>query len=237
MWGYIKRLFKVWMQGGLRNFLDICRMDWNGIIDGMIVGFSASVPLGPIGVLCIQRTLQRGRLSGFVSGLGAAFSDTLYAVIAGFSLSFIVVFIEEQFFWIQIFGAAILILLGVHIFRSNPAKQLRRQRQGKSSYLQDFISTFLLTISNPLAIFLFIAFFAGFGVVDPKSGIVGQLVLIVGVFLGATAWWLILTSIVALFRQKVNLRRLFWINKIAGSAIIVLVIIGLVVWLIRTLVV
>src|SRR5690554_1789953 len=129
-------------------------MTWSGILEGMIVGFSASVPLGPIGVLCIQRTLQRGRLAGFFSGLGAAVSDTIYAVIAGFSLSFIVAFIEEQIFWIQIFGAVILFLLGAHIYRSNPAVQLRRQRRSKSSYLQDFVSTFLLTISNPLALFL-----------------------------------------------------------------------------------
>lgn len=208
-------------------------MTWSGIFEGMIVGFSASVPLGPIGVLCIQRTLQRGRLAGFFSGLGAAVSDTIYAVIAGFSLSFIVAFIEEQIFWIQIFGAVILFLLGAHIYRSNPAVQLRRQRRSKSSYLQDFVSTFLLTISNPLALFLFIAFFAGFGVVAPNSGLAGQLVLILGVFLGATTWWLLLTSVVGLFRQAVNLRRLYWINKIAGATIIVLVLVGLVVWLFR----
>lgn len=208
-------------------------MTWSGIFEGMIVGFSASVPLGPIGVLCIQRTLQRGRLAGFFSGLGAAISDTIYAVIAGFSLSFIVAFIEEQIFWIQIFGAVILFLLGAHIYRSNPAVQLRRQRRSKSSYLQDFMSTFLLTISNPLALFLFIAFFAGFGVVAPNSGLAGQLVLILGVFLGATTWWVLLTSVVGLFRQAVNLRRLYWINKIAGATIIVLVLVGLVVWLFR----
>jgi threonine/homoserine/homoserine lactone efflux protein len=209
-------------------------MDWKGIIDGMIIGFSASVPLGPIGVLCIQRTLQRGKLSGFVSGLGAAFSDTLYAIIAGFSLSYIVTFIEAQFLWLQIFGAAILIFLGVHIFRSNPAVQLRKQRHKKSSLLHDFMSTFLLTISNPLALFLFIAFFASLRVVDPNAGLIGQLILIAGVFMGASTWWLILTSIVGLFRSAVNLRRLFWINKIAGSAIIIIVIIAFTVWIIRS---
>ena len=218
---------------GFGFFSDICSMTWSGIFEGMMVGFSASVPLGPIGVLCIQRTLQRGRLAGFFSGLGAAVSDTIYAVIAGFSLSFIVAFIEEQIFWIQIFGAVILFLLGAHIYRSNPAVQLRRQRRSKSSYLQDFVSTFLLTISNPLALFLFIAFFAGFGVVAPNSGLAAQLVLILGVFLGATTWWLLLTSVVGLFRHAVNLRRLYWINKIAGATIIVLVLVGLVVWLFR----
>ena len=212
-------------------------MVWKGIIDGMLVGFSASVPLGPIGVLCIQRTLQRGRLSGFVSGLGAASSDIIYAIIAGFSLSFIVTFIEEQFVWIQVFGSIILILLGWHIFRSNPAKQLRKQRSGKSknSYLQDYVSTFLLTFSNPLAIFLFIAFFAGFGVVMTNSGIYGQLVLITGVFLGAAAWWFLLTSVVGFFRSAGNLRRLFWINRIAGATIIILVVIGFARWMIKHL--
>ncbi len=229
----LKGPFFVILPVGFGFFSDICNMTWSGIFEGMIVGFSASVPLGPIGVLCIQRTLQRGRLAGFFSGLGAAVSDTIYAVIAGFSLSFIVAFIEEQIFWIQIFGAVILFLLGAHIYRSNPAVQLRRQRRSKSSYLQDFVSTFLLTISNPLALFLFIAFFAGFGVVAPNSGLAGQLVLILGVFLGATTWWLLLTSVVGLFRQAVNLRRLFWINKIAGATIIVLVVVGLVVWLFR----
>ena len=208
-------------------------MEWKSFIDGMMVGFSASVPLGPIGVLCIQRTLQRGRLSGFVSGLGAAISDTIYAIIAGFSISYIVSFIEEQFIWINIFGAAILIFLGITIFRSNPAVQLRRQKNKKGTLVQDFASTFLLTISNPLAVFLFIAFFASFGVVHPSSGIIGQLILITGVFVGASTWWLLLTTIVGLFRSKVNLRRLYWINKIAGGTIIILVIIALLIWIMQ----
>lgn len=208
-------------------------MNWSSIFDGVLIGFAASVPLGPIGVLCIQRTLQRGRLSGFISGLGAAFSDTLYAIIAGFSISYVVAFIEEQFFWLQIFGAIILLLLGFHIFRSNPAVQLRRQRKRKSSLVQDFISTFLITISNPLAVFLFIAFFASFRAVNTNSGIWGQLILIGGVFIGASIWWLTLVSVVSLFRSALNLRRLYWINKIAGAVIIIFVIVVLAVWLIK----
>ena len=208
-------------------------MDWHGIYDGIKIGLLASIPLGPIGVLCIQRTLQRGRLSGFISGLGAATSDTLYAIIAGFSLSYIVSFIEQQAFWLQLGGAFILIILGVYIFRSNPAVQLRRQRHNKTSLIQHFASTFLLTITNPLAVFIFIAFFAGFRVVDPNAGIIGQLILIFGVFIGASLWWLTLTSIVGFFRSAVNLRRLYWINKIAGLSIIVFVIIALITWLVK----
>jgi threonine/homoserine/homoserine lactone efflux protein len=210
-------------------------MNWSSIIDGFLIGFAASVPLGPIGVLCIQRTLHRGKLSGFVSGLGAAFSDTIYAIIAGFSISYVVAFIEEQFFWLQIFGAIILFLLGLHIFRSNPAVQLRRQRKRKNSLIQDFASTFFITISNPLAVFLFIAFFASFRAINPNTGIWGQLILIGGVFVGAATWWLTLVSIVSLFRSALNLRRLFWINKIAGATIIVFVIVVLLVWLFKEL--
>lgn len=202
-------------------------MEWKTFIDGIVVGFLASVSLGPIGVLCIQRTLQRGRLSGFVSGMGAVFSDTIYAVIAGFSISYIVSFIEKQFIWINIFGAIILIIFGATIYRSNPAVQLRRQKNKKGNLIQDFVSTFLLTISNPVALFIFIAFFTSFSVVQPSSGLIDQLILIAGVFAGATIWWLLLTTILGLFRSKVNLRRLFWINKIAGATIIVSVIIYL----------
>ena len=208
-------------------------MEWQGIYDGIKVGFLASIPLGPIGVLCIQRTLQKGRLAGFISGIGAATSDTIYAIIAGFSLSYIVTFIEKQSFWLQLVGAVILIILGIHIFRSNPAVQLRKHRRGESNLLHDYISTFLLTISNPLAVFIFIAFFAGFGVVNPDAGLIGQLIMIIGVFIGASCWWLTLTSIVGFFRSAVNLRRLYWINKIAGLSIIIIVVIAVTVWLIR----
>ncbi|NPA37463.1 MAG: LysE family transporter [Chlorobi bacterium] len=204
-------------------------MDLHYILDGVIIGFSASVPLGPIGVLCVQRTLNKGRLSGFISGLGAALSDTIYAVIAAYSLSFIVVFVESQLMTIKIFGALVLIGLGLKIFYSNPAAQLRRQKNKSRNLFQDFISTFLLTITNPLAIFLFFGFFAGLGVVPSERDWLGQLILIGGVFTGAALWWFILTSLVNLFKAKINIRRLWWINKIAGASIIVFVIIAFIV--------
>jgi threonine/homoserine/homoserine lactone efflux protein len=206
-------------------------MNFGNIIDGAIIGVSASIPLGPIGVLVIQRTLNKGHLSGFVSGLGAALSDTIYAIIAGFSLSFIVGFIETQLLWIQIFGALILISLGLKIFYTNPAIQLRRQKKKSTSLIQDFFSTFALTIANPLAVFLFLAFFASFRVVEARHTHFDHLLLIGGVFMGAAAWWLILSSLVNLFRSKINLRRLFWINRIAGSTIVVLVVLAFAIWI------
>lgn len=200
------------------------------LIDGIIVGFSASIPLGPIGVLCIQRTLNRGRLAGFVSGLGAAASDTIYAIVAGFSLSFVMDLIQAQMFWIQLGGAAILLGLGIKIFTTNPAIQLRRQKKKNSSLIQDFVSTFIITIANPLAIFLFIA---AFSVVGGDKRFDMQMLLVSGVFLGAAGWWLTLTSLVGLFRKKINLRRLYWINKIAGASIVILVLVAYAAYLIK----
>ena len=203
------------------------------VLDGVLIGLLATIPLGPIGVLCIQRTLSKGRWSGLISGLGAATSDSIYAVIASFSLSYVVNFIEKQMLWLQIFGVVLLLFLGLRIFYSNPAVELRRQRNKTNSYLQDFASTFFLTISNPLYVFLFIGFFAGFRIVEAKNHIAYQLLVVLGVFLGASLWWFLLSSVVNLFRSKINLRRLWWINKIAGGAIVVLVIIAFVVWLVR----
>ncbi len=202
------------------------------LLDGIIVGFSASVPLGPIGVLCIQRTLNRGRLAGFVSGLGAAMSDTIYAIVAGFSLSFVLDVIEAQMFWLQLAGAIILIVMGVKIFLTNPAIQLRRQKNKNTSLIQDFVSTFIITITNPLAIFLFIA---AFSVVGGEKRFDMQLLLVSGVFIGAASWWLTLTSLIGLFRKKINLRRLYWINKIAGSTIVILVVIASLTLLVKEL--
>lgn len=205
-------------------------MDLKYIIDGIIIGISASIPLGPIGVLVIQRTLNKGRMSGFVSGLGAALSDTIYAIIAGFSLSFIVGFIETQMLWIQIVGACVLIGLGLKIFFTNPAVQLRKQKKRSTSLLQDLISTFILTITNPLAVFLFLAFFASFRVVDAQQTLYDRFLLISGVLIGASFWWFTLSSLINLLRSKINLRRLFWLNKIAGSVIVILVCVAFIVW-------
>ena len=214
-------------------FFHLCGMNLKFFIDGFIVGLIASIPLGPIGVLCIQRTLSKGRWSGFISGLGASTSDAIYSIIACFSLSYVVSFIEKQMLWVQIFGVVLLTFLGLKIFYTNPAIQLRRQKSKSANFHQDFISTFFFTISNPLYIFLFIGIFAGLRIVMPENSFVGQLFIILGVFAGAASWWFGLTSIVNLFRTKINLRRLWWINKIAGAVIVVIALLSFVYWLVH----
>ena len=196
-------------------------MEIDFLIKGIIVGFLASIPLGPVGVLCIQRTINKGRTSGLFSGMGAATVDAFFALVAALGLTFIINFIEEQQFYIQMIGGGVLIFLGTRIFNTNPIQQIRRHRKKKNKLIEDFISVFFLTLSNPLAIFLFVAAFAGIGVVTSKDSSVKSSLIIAGVFIGATIWWASLTFFVDLFRKKFRLKQLWWINKIAGVLIIV----------------
>ncbi|MEA2106166.1 MAG: LysE family translocator [Bacteroidota bacterium] len=196
-------------------------MEIEFLVKGVIVGFLASIPLGPVGVLCIQRTISKGRVSGLFSGMGAATVDSFFALVAALGLTFIINFIEKQQFYIQLFGGGVLIFLGTRIFNTNPIQQIRRHRKKKNKLVEDFFSVLFLTLSNPLAIFLFVAVFAGIGLVTSKDSSIKSSLIIAGVFLGALLWWASLTFFVDLFRKKFRLKQLWWINKIAGILIIV----------------
>jgi len=192
------------------------------LIKGIIVGLLASIPLGPIGIICIQRTINKGKLSGFLSGMGAASADTIFAAIAGFSLSFIISFIQEQQVFFQAVGGLIVFGLGIKIFYTNPVRQLRRHKRKQNNLLEDYLSVLLVTITNPLAVFLFIALFASLGVVVEGENILLSLVATSGVLIGAMLWWYILTTLVDIFRDKFRLKQLWWINKLSGAVIFTL---------------
>jgi threonine/homoserine/homoserine lactone efflux protein len=203
-------------------------------IKGIIIGLLVSAPLGPIGIMCIQRTLNRGYMSGLVSGLGAAAADTLFAVIAGFGLSIIINFIEEQHIYFQILGGLFVLYIGFRIFNTNPVKQLRLQRMNRTRLSQDFVSIFLLTISNPLAIFLFVAIMAALKVANRMLTIFELSILVAGVAGGAILWWFVLASIANRFRKKIRLKSIWWLNKITGSVVFLFgLIVILSVWIIR----
>lgn len=187
-------------------------------IEGLIIGILVSIPLGPIGVLCIQRTLHQGRRSGLISGLGAATADTTFALIAGLGLTFITNFFETQRIYIMLGGAILLTYLGIRIFFTNTIKQVRQCKLKKTNWFKDFVSIFILTISNPLTIIFFGIVFTGLGLV--KSDALEIVILVLGVFAGASLWWFTLSSLVATFRNFFRLRIIFWINKIAGIIII-----------------
>jgi threonine/homoserine/homoserine lactone efflux protein len=198
------------------------------IIKGLIIGICISAPVGPIGVLCIQRTLNRGPYYGLVTGLGATASDLLYALMALFSMSFIVDFIHKNQLVIQLIGSFVVLVFGFYIFRSNPVKQLSRSTDKKDSYLHDFVTSFMVTFSNPLIIFILIALFARFRFILPEMTFPFVIASILAVLLGAFSWWVILTSVINLFRAKFNLRGLWLVNKITGSIIMSIAIFGLI---------
>lgn len=195
-------------------------MDPLFVLTAFGIGVAVSVPLGPIGVLCIQRTMNKGFFSGFISGAGAASADMIYAIIAGFSISMIKDFLIEYQIPIRIAGSLFLAFVGYKIFMSNPAKEIRKLRNDGQNYYKDFGTSFLVTISNPITIVAFGAIFAGFDMVGDNSGFFSILTLIVMVFAGAISWWLILIAIVSIFRKRIRLRNLLWINRITGVLII-----------------
>jgi threonine/homoserine/homoserine lactone efflux protein len=191
---------------------------WKGIIVGLMV----SIPLGPIGVLCVQRTLNKGHRSGFISGLGAASADMIFAMIAGLGMTFIIRFIKEQHVYFQIIGGIIVIILGIHIFYTNPVRQLRLQRMNRNKLSQDFLSVFLLTITNPMAIFFFLAMFAGINITSGPMSIVHLITMVSGVFAGGASWWFLLSAFVNYWRDRFRLKSIWWMNKVAGVIIFVL---------------
>ncbi|HPG73317.1 MAG TPA: LysE family transporter [Bacteroidales bacterium] len=188
---------------------------------GVVIGLSASIPLGPIGIVTIQRTLSKGRVSGFISGMGAASADAMYAIIAGFSISIIIDFIVKFQNIIKIAGGILLLVIAWRLFFANPAKELRKQlKQKNKGFWGDFLSTFALTASNPIGLFVFMAVFAGFGLIEQDINYLSVLLLIVGVFAGACLWWFTLTLLVSIFRDKFKLRRLLVVNKIAAALVL-----------------
>lgn len=195
-------------------------MDLIFIIKGILIGISVSAPLGPIGVLCIQRTLNKGFKSGFVSGAGAASADIIYAIIAGFSITFISDFLIEYQTYIRIIGGAFLILVGVRISISNPAKQIKKLRIKGNNFYKDYITSFLITVSNPITILAFGAFFATFNMVSETTDKFSITVMIITVFSGSLIWWLSLIGIVTIFKKRIRLRNLLWINRITGVLIV-----------------
>ena len=188
------------------------------LFKGIFIGLLVSIPMGPIGVLCIQRTLQQGRLSGFISGLGAACADTFFASIAGFGLTMISDFFQEQKMYIMLVGAVILIFLGCRMFFRNTIKQVREYKYKQSNLLSDFVSVFVLTITNPLTIIFYGIVFASFDMVQDNMLSLGM--ILSGIFCGAISIWFVLSTFVNIFRKYFRLRVIFYINKIAGIIIV-----------------
>lgn len=193
---------------------------------GFLIGILVSAPMGPIGMLCIQRTLSKGRWHGFITGLGAALSDIIYAALTCLCMGMVVSFVEANQRPLQLLGSIVLALFGVYLFRSNPVRNLRKRKEKKLSFTQDFITAFLFTFSNMLIVLLYIGLFARFGFILPEHSVWMILAGIGGIGIGAIVWWFLITYFISKLRRWFNVRGIWLMNKIVGSVIMIVSIIG-----------
>ncbi len=193
-------------------------MDVSFLVRGGIIGFSIAAPVGPIGVLCIRRTLAEGRATGFVSGLGAATADAIYGSIAAFGLTAISGALIGQQVWLRLIGGAFLCYLGIKTVAARPAAQSAAATG--SGLPGAYASTFFLTLTNPMTILSFAAVFAGLGLASTSASFTSAAVLVAGVFLGSAVWWLVLSTSAGALRTKLAPARLRWVNRISGGIIL-----------------
>jgi len=187
-------------------------------LKGIIIGFAMAVPIGPIGIMCIRKTLTEGRLRGMIIGFGAATADFLYGCVAAFGLTVISTTLVNQRIWIRLVGGALLLYLGVRTFRARPVDP--KIPFNSNGIFRSYFTTVFLTLTNPMTIFAFIAVFAALGLGNGLSFLSAS-VLVVGIFSGSCLWFLSLSSGVTLFRNKLDIIGLQWVNKIAGVLIII----------------
>ncbi|NDF13315.1 MAG: LysE family translocator [Proteobacteria bacterium] len=181
--------------------------------EGLALGFSIAAPVGPIGVLCIRRTLHSGFATGAASGLGAAFADTLYAAIAAFGLTAVSQFLSAEQGPIRLFGGIFLLWLAYKTYTSKTKAEDAHVSQ--QNLTMSCVSTFLLTLTNPATIIAFVAVFAGLGMVDGSS-FAATAEVVGGVFAGSMLWWLILTGFMHKMKKRFSLSSMKWVNRISG---------------------
>ena len=198
-------------------------MDLTFLLRGLLIGFSIAAPVGPIGVLCIRRTLADGRAAGLVSGLGAATADAIYGSVAAFGLTIISSFLLGQRLWLGLIGGLFLCYLGLRTFLAPPAQQAppseRAAAESGGGLAGAYGSTFFLTLTNPMTILSFVAIFAGLGLASAEHDYSTAAVLVTGVFSGSALWWLGLSSGINLLRARFTPGSLRWVNRLSGIVI------------------
>lgn len=192
-------------------------MALNFLFKGVVIGFSIAAPVGPIGVLCIRRSLADGRQIGLATGLGAATADAIYGGVTAFGLTAVSSFLVGQRFWLDVLGGLFLCYLGIGTFLGTPAEQKGEVRG--SSFISAYATTLFLTLANPMTILSFVAVFAGFGL-GAAPDYFSASTLVAGVFLGSALWWLFLSNTVARLRSGVGSGWLRIVNRLSGSIIL-----------------
>lgn len=203
------------------------------LLKGIVIGFAIAAPVGPIGLLCIRRTLVKGHLAGFSTGLGAALADAVYGFVAAYGITLVGHLLIDHRAWLSLFGGVFLVVLGGAEWRSRPPVPTEANGAASSrlrdaaGLLHGFVSTFFLTLANPMTILSFAAIFAGAGLAGPDSSLGepdGELApiaqLVGGVFLGSASWWAMLTGGVGRIRHMLGPQTQRWLNRISGTALI-----------------
>ena len=201
------------------------------LVKGFVIGFSLAVPVGPIALLCIRRTLTRGTASGVASGLGAATADGIYSLIAAFGITFIANFLFSHNIILRLVGGGVLSYIGVTIFLSVPGEDSSSTQE--DGLVHDYVSALLLTFTNPILVVAFAAAFAAAGVGYPRADYLDAAVVVVGVVLGSTLWWLILSGAAGYLHGKISNRMLTIANRVAGTILAgfgLIVLLSLVLW-------
>ncbi|MDP2038853.1 MAG: LysE family transporter [Ignavibacteria bacterium] len=193
-------------------------MELTFFLKGIVIGFAMAIPLGPIGVMCIRKTLTDRKIYAVVIGLGAATADMLYGSVAAFGLTMISSTLVTYRIWIRLIGGILLLILGVKIFFSKP-KTIDEQNNNKS-ILRTYLSTVFLTLTNPFTIFAFIAVFNSLGLGSGLSYF-SAATLVIGIFIGSSAWFFLLSSGVTIFKKRLNLSALKWVNRAAGVLVLI----------------
>ncbi|MFO7369020.1 MAG: LysE family transporter [Bacteroidales bacterium] len=194
-------------------------MNLDFLYKGLILGFSVAAPVGPIGILCINRTLNKNFTAGFISGLGAATADLIYGLIAGLGLTAISTFLIDQKLWIQLTGLLFLVFIGIKTLIRKDADVEYKTAEDKG-LLKDYLSAFVLTITNPMTILFFIAVFAGLGLSGSIHGLSAAMLLIIGVFTGSCVWWIFLSGLTHQLKTRLNKKVLKKIDLVSGMIIL-----------------
>lgn len=199
----------------------------NIMTSGFLIGILISAPMGPIGMLCIQRTLNKGRTAGLFTGIGAALSDFIYCLLTGLGLSFIEGFINRNQILLQILGSIVLIGFGVYLFKKNPTRSLKPANDSSSTFWSDLVTGFLFTFSNPLILFFIIGLFARFNFLLPEFKYYHYFAGYASIIAGALVWWYIITFFVNKVRAHFNVRFMWLINRIIALLLMAMAAVGL----------
>lgn len=201
------------------------------LIQGLIFGFFLALPVGPVGVLCVQRTLAEGRLHGLLSGLGAAVGDALFGAIAAFGVSAVKDWLEAHQDDLRIVGGIVLLVLAARtVFGSGrkradkPVKRSDNENENRvvtQSLVKDFASTFMLAVTNPITLIAFAGLLATLGITDAGASVGNASLLVAGVFLGSAGWWLAVSTTAGVFRPFVDGTYQIWMNRVSAGILFI----------------